>query len=116
MATVKTWGDLSQAFMDQYSFNLDLIPKREDLVAIQQMPHETFRKYVSRWRTLASQIKDKSLEEESIEIITRRAQLAIGGLLSIQPVINFTSLNWAGTRVERSLRSGNFPALTKYAK
>ena len=54
MATIKTWGDLSQAFMEQYSFNLDLIPKREDLVALQQKPHETFGEYVGRWRTLAS--------------------------------------------------------------
>ena len=33
MATIKTWSDLSQAFLEQYSFNLDLVPKREDLVA-----------------------------------------------------------------------------------
>ena len=41
-ATVKTWGNLSQAFLEQYSFNLDLIPKHEDLVALQQKPHESF--------------------------------------------------------------------------
>ena len=34
MATIKTWDDLSRAFLEQYSFNLDLVPKREDLVAI----------------------------------------------------------------------------------
>ena len=34
MAAIQTWNDLSQAFLGQYSFNLDLIPKREDLVAI----------------------------------------------------------------------------------
>ena len=34
MATIKTWDDLSRAFLEQYSFNLDLVPKCEDLVAI----------------------------------------------------------------------------------
>ena len=34
MASVKTWDDLSLAFLEQYSFNLDLIPKHEDLLAI----------------------------------------------------------------------------------
>ena len=34
MATVKTWDDLSQVFLEQYSFNFDLIPKHEDLVAL----------------------------------------------------------------------------------
>ena len=54
MATIKTWDDLSQAFLEKYSFNLDLILKHEDLVAIREKPHESFGEYVSRWRTLAS--------------------------------------------------------------
>ena len=33
MAAIKTWNDLSQAFLGQYSFNLDLVPKCADLVA-----------------------------------------------------------------------------------
>ena len=73
MALIKTWGDLSQAFLEQYSFNLDLIPKCEDLVAIWQKPHEPFGEYVGRWRTLASQVKDRPSNEESIEIIIRGA-------------------------------------------
>ena len=92
MATVKTWSDLSQAFLEQFSFNLDLIPRREDLVALKQKPHESFGEYVSHWRTLASLVKDKPSEEESIEIITRGAQPAIGGLLSNQPAPSFALL------------------------
>ena len=53
MATIKTWNDLSQAFLKQYSFNLDLIPKHEDLVATRQKPHELFGEYVDHWRVLA---------------------------------------------------------------
>ena len=48
------WNDLSQAFLGQYSFNLDLVPKRVDLVALKQNPGKPFGKYVSRWRALAS--------------------------------------------------------------
>ena len=33
MVTIKTWKDLSQAFLEQYFINLYLIPKRKDLVA-----------------------------------------------------------------------------------
>ena len=69
MAAIKTWDDLSQAFLDQYSFNLDLIPKREDLIATRQRPYEPFGEYVGRWHTLASQVRDRPSDEESIEII-----------------------------------------------
>ena len=39
-----------------------------------------------------------------------------GGLLSIQPITSFASLIQASAHVERLLQSGNFPALTEYAK
>ena len=74
MATIQTWNDLSHAFMEQYSFNLDLVPKREDLVSTRQRPHEAFGEYVGRWRTLASQVRDRPSDEEYIEIIIRGAQ------------------------------------------
>ena len=44
------------------------------------------------------------------------AQPATGALLSIQPVTTFIALIRAGTRVESSLRSGNFSALSAFAK
>ena len=44
------------------------------------------------------------------------AQLATGALLSIQPVTTFTALIRASTCVESLLRSGNFPALSAFAK
>ena len=83
MATIKTWDDLSQAFLEQYSFNLDFIPNCEDLVAIRQKSHEPFREYVGRWRTLASQVRDRPSDEESIEIVIRGAQPATGALLCL---------------------------------
>ena len=48
MASIKTWNDLSQAFLGQYSFNLDLGPKHADIVAIKQNPGEPSREYVGR--------------------------------------------------------------------
>ena len=55
--------------MEQYSFNLDLVPKREDLVATKQKPNEPFGVYVNRWCTLASQVRDRPSDKESIEIV-----------------------------------------------
>ena len=89
MTTIKTWDDLSQAFVEQFSFNLDFISKHEDLVAIRQKPHEPFEEYVGRWRTLASQVKDRPLDEESIEIIIRGA---IEALLCLLPITSYASL------------------------
>ena len=113
---MSTWSDLSLAFLEKFSFNLDLIPWREDLVALKQKPNKSFGEYVGHWSTLASQVKNKLSKEESIEIITWGAQPATRGLLSIQPVTNLASLIRIGTRVESSLQSGNFPALAAFPK
>ena len=115
MASIRPWHALTQAFLEQYSFNLDQIPKREDLVTTVQRPHETFREYVGRWRALASQVRDRPSDEESIETLIRGAQPSIGGLLSIQPITTFASLIRAGARVESSLRSGCYLALIAFA-
>ena len=93
-----------------------MIPKCEDLVSTRQRPHEPFGEYVGRWRTLASQARDRPSDEESIEIIIRGAQPDIGGLLSIQPITTFSSLIRVDARVEGSLRSGSFPTLSAFAK
>ena len=55
-ATIKTWDDLSQAFLEQYSFNLDLVPMREDLIATKHKPNELFEEYVGCLRALTSQV------------------------------------------------------------
>ena len=116
MAVIKTWDDLSSAFLEPYSFNLDLVPKRMDLVATKQNPSEPFGEYIGRWRVLASQVRDRPSNEESIEIVIKEAQPSLGALLSIQPVTTFAALIRAGASVESSLRSGNFPTLSAFAK
>ena len=49
-------------------------------------------------------------------MIIKGAQPTTGALLSIQLVTSFASLIRAGARVESSLRSGNFPALSAMAR
>ena len=92
-----------------------MIPKRKDLVTLRQKPNEPFREYVCRWHTLATQVKDRPSNEESIEIIIKGAQPTTGALLCLQSITSFASLIPAGARVESSLRSGNFPTLSAFA-
>ena len=48
MAAIRNWDDFSRAFLEQYSVNLDLVPKHEDLVTIKQRNNEPFGEYVGR--------------------------------------------------------------------
>lgn len=63
LPSIKSWDQLCQMFIDQYAFNLDMAPKKEDLEKLSQKEGESFSAYVGRWRTLASQVKNKPTEE-----------------------------------------------------
>ena len=49
-------------------------------------------------------------------MIIKGAQPVTGALLSIQPITSYASLIRVGARVESSLRSGHFPALSAMAR
>lgn len=61
-----SFEQLSQMFIDQYSYNLDVKPKRSDLEALSQKGDESFSAYVGRWRAVAAQMRKKLFEEDSI--------------------------------------------------
>jgi hypothetical protein len=108
MSTITTWEQLSEPFVDQYAFNLDLVPKREDLAALRQRHNETFAEYVGRWRELAAQVRNKPTDEESIDMIIWGTPPAMEALLDLQTPETFAALIKAGMKIEASLKKGNF--------
>lgn len=74
-----SFEQLSQMFINQYSYNLDAKPKRSDLEALNQKGDESFSAYVGRWRAVAAQMRNKLDEEEQINIVTQLAHSSIAG-------------------------------------
>ncbi|XP_019433232.1 PREDICTED: uncharacterized protein LOC109340114 [Lupinus angustifolius] len=52
---IKTFIDVSNAFMKQYKYNEDAAPDRAQLQSMAKKPEESFKEYTQRWRALASQ-------------------------------------------------------------
>ncbi|RVW63290.1 hypothetical protein CK203_058764 [Vitis vinifera] len=46
----RTWTDLAQEFLRQYSFNIVVDVSRRELEALKQRPDETVTSFISRWR------------------------------------------------------------------
>ncbi|XP_071924475.1 uncharacterized protein [Coffea arabica] len=53
---IKTWLDLSNAFIRQYAYNCDLAPTRTTLEGTKRKPSEDHKTYAKRWRKIASQL------------------------------------------------------------
>ena len=46
----RTWADLGQEFIRQYSFNTVVDVSRRELEALRQRPDESVTSFISRWR------------------------------------------------------------------
>ncbi|XP_050893030.1 uncharacterized protein LOC127098462 [Lathyrus oleraceus] len=51
---IRSWRDLSEAFLKQYKYNLDMAPTRLQLQNQSQRSNETFKEYAQRWHEMAS--------------------------------------------------------------
>ncbi|XP_027077130.1 uncharacterized protein [Coffea arabica] len=63
---VKTWLDLSTAFVKQYEFNCELAPTRTTLEGTKRKPSEDHKTYAKRWRKLAAKVEPPMTEEEIV--------------------------------------------------
>ena len=61
----RTWADLGQEFIRQYSFNTIVDVSRRELEALRQGPDETVTSFISRWREKIAQIIDKTFRARS---------------------------------------------------
>jgi hypothetical protein len=112
LTSIQTWDQLAKAFVDQYSFNLDIAPTRADLEALTQNPSESFKDFVRRWRSLVAQVPSRPSLEESIDLIIQKTHPSLEALLSFQTFTSFTDLVQIGTLIEARLQKGNCPLLT----
>ncbi|KAL4290404.1 hypothetical protein GQ457_14G017130 [Hibiscus cannabinus] len=61
---VKTWQDLSRAFLEKYKHVTDMVPSRIVLQDMEPRSKESFRQYARRWRDVAAQVQPPLLESE----------------------------------------------------
>ena len=60
----RTWADLGQEFIRQYSFNIVVEVSRRELEALRQRPDESVTSFISCWREKIAQIIDKPSERD----------------------------------------------------
>ncbi|XP_071921844.1 uncharacterized protein [Coffea arabica] len=63
---VKTWLDLSNAFIRQYEYNCELAPARTTLEGTKRRPSEDHKTYAKRWRKIAAKVEPPMIEDEII--------------------------------------------------
>ena len=70
----RTWDDLTQEFLRQFSFNTVIDVSQRELEALRQRPDETFTSFISCWREKILQIIDRPSERNQITMFVRSLQ------------------------------------------
>ncbi|XP_071909679.1 uncharacterized protein [Coffea arabica] len=63
---MKSWMDLSTAFVRQYEYNCELAPTRTTLEGTKRKPSEDHKTYAKRWRKLAAKVEPPMTENEIV--------------------------------------------------
>ena len=102
----RTWADLGQEFIRQYSFNTVVDVSRRELEALRQRPNESVTSFISRWREKIAQIIDRPSERDQIGMIMRSLQPRFARHLMGFPQIDFGSLVQALYGIEEGISRG----------
>ncbi|WJZ97113.1 hypothetical protein VitviT2T_015745 [Vitis vinifera] len=102
----RTWADLGQEFIRQYSFNTIVDVSRRELEALRQGPDETVTSFISRWREKIAQIIDRPSERDQISMIMRNLQPHFARHLMGFPQTDFGSLVQALYGIEEGISRG----------
>ena len=70
----RTWDDLTQEFLRQFSFNTVIDVSQRELEALRQRPDETVTSFIFRWREKILQIIDRPSERDQITMFVRSLQ------------------------------------------
>nr|XP_027102201.1 uncharacterized protein LOC113723226 [Coffea arabica] len=63
---MRSWMDLSTAFMRQYEYNCELAPTRTTLEGTKRKPSEDHKTYAKRWKKLAAKVEPPMTENEIV--------------------------------------------------
>ena len=107
----RTWDDLAQEFLRQFAFNTVIDVSRRELEALRKRLEESITSFISRWREKISQIIDRPLEKDQINMIMRSLQPRFARHLMGFPHTDFRSLVQALYGIEEDIAKDCGPSL-----
>ncbi|KAH7856362.1 hypothetical protein Vadar_000596 [Vaccinium darrowii] len=95
----RTWEDVGNAFVVQYSYNQQLDVTTCDL--------ETTRQFITHWRGKANKMTNRPREQDQVRMVIKNLQTHLKKHLIAQPIRTLKDLFDAGIQVEDAIHSGD---------
>ncbi|RVW17758.1 hypothetical protein CK203_071828 [Vitis vinifera] len=102
----KTWEDLAQEFLRQYSFSGDTSVTRRELEFLRQGSDEPISSFISRWREKAAEMIERPTERDQMSMFLRSLHPRFARHLTGVPFQDFRSLVQALLDVDDGISRG----------
>ncbi|KAK8492493.1 hypothetical protein V6N11_021159 [Hibiscus sabdariffa] len=109
-ANIRTWRDLSKAFLEQYKHITDMVPGRMTLQSMEQKPNESFRQYAQRWRDVAAQVQPPLLESEVMLLFVNTLKDDFYDRMLDHATKPFADMVMMGEVIQAAIKSGRIKA------
>jgi hypothetical protein len=107
---IRSWGNLVDAFIKQYKYNMDIAPDRTSLSNLEKKDKENIREYAQRWRDLAAQVHPPLLDKEMVTLFTNTLRAPYYEHVMGSSAQQFTDAVAVAERIEQGIRSGRISA------
>ncbi|XP_069144443.1 uncharacterized protein [Solanum lycopersicum] len=101
-----TWDDLARCFVQQFQYNIDIVPDRSSLANMRKPITENFREYAIRWREQAARVKPPMKESEMIDVFLEAQEPGYFHYLLSSVGKTFAEVIKVGEMVENGIKSG----------
>ncbi|XP_015075347.1 uncharacterized protein LOC107019339 [Solanum pennellii] len=101
-----TWDDLARCFVQQFQYNIDIVPDRSSLANMRKKTTENFREYAIRWREQAARVKPPMKESEMIDVFLQAQEPDYFHYLLSAVGKTFAEVIKVGEMVENGIKSG----------
>ena len=106
------WDDMAQDFVQQFQYNLDIIPDRTSLANMKKKPSESFREFAIKWREQASRVKPPLKDQELIDVFLQTQESDYFHHLLAAVGKPFAEAIKIGEMVENGIKSGKIMSQT----
>ncbi|XP_010318367.2 uncharacterized protein [Solanum lycopersicum] len=97
---------MAQDFVQQFQYNIDIIPDRNSLANMKKKPSESFREYAIRWREQAARVKPPMKDYELIDVFLQAQEPDYFHYLLSAMGKPFAEAIKIGEMVENGIKSG----------
>ncbi|KAF5934477.1 hypothetical protein HYC85_030648 [Camellia sinensis] len=102
----RSWEEMAEAFVAQYSYNTQIEITTRDLETMRQEPRESFSEFVARWRAKASMMTLRPTDKDQIRMIVRNLHPKLMQKMIVIPFPTFSDLHEMGVQIEDAMKQG----------